>query len=426
MTIPIIPGPFSFIGELGRGVGTAFKVAEDQKRTIRTQQQEDRAEASKNLMSMIELYSKGVLKKLDTDAVLELGARAGMGDFLSGNVVPKPENIIAEGQNDFLSNLLSNRTPGNEPEVRSTLATGKVQTAPDLAKDKLTTQVAGAQSAAIEAGGAAGRAIAGVPQEEVARTTEEKAKDTQYDSQASRMADASITQLGGNILKLDPTAVAQTAWEKAQADAKTRGEILDESLTRPYIEAAVASRYREALTEEARVRAASARGGQSDLDNYLKLLQNQQQMIRNQINALPAPTPQQQTFATIYEGQLKAKRTPEEQAQWEGSPATQTLRTAYDAVQNYQKTVNSLNNEANGYRDQLGNALQLLTGQGAATPGREQRKLPDATVDAIVKRMREQNIQPSQVDADVQAGKITAADGAAIKSRLTAGAGGRF
>lgn len=431
MTIPIIPGPFSFLQELGRGVGTAFEVAENQKRVLRQQAQEDRVEASKNLMSMLELYSKGVLKKLDTEQIIDLGNRAGIGDFLSGNVVPRPENQIAEGQSEFLSSLLGNQTqgegaPDRTAERRSTLATGKIQTGSEMAKEKLTTQVAGQQSAAVEAGGAAGRAIAGVPQEEVARTAEEKAKDVTYENQAQRTADATIQNLGGAVLKIDPKVASDQAWQKAQADAKTRGEVLDERLTRPYIDAALQTRYREAELEEAKIRAQMARAGSSDLDNYLNTLQRQQQMIRQQIQAMPKPSDQTYSWANIYQAQLSTKRTPEEQRLWEQSAGTQLLRTSWQQVQDYNKTIGQLNTELNGVRDQLGNALQPLTGQGAATPGREERKLPDATVDAIVKRMREQNISLDQIDADVNSGKITAADGAAIKSRLTQGAGGRF
>ena len=431
MTIPIIPGPFSFIAELGKGVGTAFQTAENQKRVLRGQAQEDRAEALKQVGVIFDAVQNNQMtaNTLKSPFFQELIKRSGLAEqFDPANVAAKPSDQIAEGQSQFLSQLMDKTegAPDRTAERQQTLATGKIQTPTEVAQGREGTARANVRADVIESGGAAGRAAAEVLAPEVARTQEEKVKDVQYDTQAARMADAAITNMGGNILQMDPRAVSEQAWAKAQADAKTKGEVLDESLTRPYIDAAVQSRFREALTEDARIKAASARGPGNDLDNYLRLLQQQQQMIRNQINALPKPDDLTMSYATAYEAQAGTKRPPEQQRLWETSPGTLFLKSAYDRVQEYNKTIAQLTNEANGYRDQLGNALQPLTGQGGATPGREERKLDDAKVDAIVRRMREQNIPPTQVDADVQAGKITAADGAAIKSRLTAGAGGRF
>lgn len=428
MTIPIIPGPFSFLQSLGEGAGKAFKSAEEQKRVIRGQQVEDRAEASKNLMNMIDLYSKGVLKKIDSNALLELGQRAGMSDFLSGNVVPRPENQIAEGRSDFLSTMLGDQGAGPDQaaERQATLATGQIQTPEQLAKSKVSTQAAGVQSAAIEAGGAAGRAVAGVLPEATAIAGEEAPRDSFYGTVAGRTVDAAITPLGGNVLNVDLNKLSESAWKLAQDDARSRNYTLDESLTRPYIDAAIQGRYREALAEKAKIDAAGARAGTDQYDNYLKILQGQQGQIRNQITALPKPDKYTYTLASAYEAAKAKKRTLAEQAQWEQEPSALMMRSAYEAVTKYNETVQSLNNELNGNRDELSNALsQKVSAVGGAVPGRAGTLLDQATVDQYANALKAGQGTVAQLNEAVAAGAISQSDKARIIEQANKGAAAR-
>lgn len=434
MTIPIIPGPFSFLAELGKGVGTAFHVAEEQRRVKRGEKQEDRAEASKMAQWIFENATKkdsGLnASVLTSPAFMELIGRAGISDFLQGNIAGQPEQQIRGGQSEYLSTLLGNQTqaePGRTAERQQTLAAGKIQAPSEVAAGREATAISGMRAGAVEAGGPAGRAVAQVQAEPVATAAEEGARDVYYNHVAGRTVDSALTRAGGNILKTDLAQLAEAAWGTAQEDARSRNYTIEESITRPYIEAAIAGRYREALSDEAKIRAATARGGTDTYDDYLKILQNNQQQVRQQIQALPAPSDETKRWAAAYEAALAKKRTPEEQAVFDAKPSTAMMKSAYEQVDQYNKTVAQLNTELNGYRDQLTNALSgKIPTVGGATPGREERKLSDQQVDGIIQRMRQQNIDPGQIDRDVQAGLITAADGATIKERLQTGAGGRF
>ena len=100
MTIPIIPGPFSFIAELGKGVGTAFQTAENQKRVLRGQAQEDRAEALKQVGVIFDAVQNNQMtaNTLKSPFFQELIKRSGLAEqFDPANVAAKPSDQIAEG-----------------------------------------------------------------------------------------------------------------------------------------------------------------------------------------------------------------------------------------------------------------------------------------------------------------------------------------
>lgn len=436
MTIPIIPGPFSFLAELGRGVGTAFQTAENQRRVVREEKQQDRAEALKQAGVIYEAVknnqlSASALKSPFFQSILERSGILQAGEQIAPTVAAKPEEQVREAQSQALTGILPTILQGGSQYQKEQLAAGNIPTAQGEQESRAATGKARTQADTIEGGGAAGRAAAGVTTEQVASAAEEGAKDQFYNTVAGRTVDASLRTQGGNILKADLQQLSDNAWALAQQDAKSRNYTLDEQLTRPYIDAAIQSRMREALTEEARVRAAQARG-QDTLDDYMKILQNNQQRIRDQINALPKPSDMDIRFADAYKVSLqRAGNDPQKMRDLQNNPSLVMTRSAYERVQQYQATVDRLNRELEGNRDELNNALaqsgRLPAGTvGGATPGREARKLSEQTIDQIVQRMRSQNIGPEQIDRDVQAGKITAADGAAIKERLTMGAGGRF
>jgi hypothetical protein len=272
-----------------------------------------------------------------------------------------------------------------------------------------------------------------VPTAAVATAAEEGARDVFYDSVAGRSVDAAITRLGGDILKAEPNAVVEAAWQDAQMDARSRGYVAEESVTRPYIEAAVAQRTREALKIEAQIRAASARGAGNDLDNYLNTLRQQQSTVIQQIRALPPLDTLAQTYAYAYETKLAEARTPEQRTKLAQDPSLAFFRAAYDQVKQRDALVQSLNNEANGLRDELQNALRaVIPGVGGAGASREGQALPEEKLDAFVQRMRQQKLDPAVLDAEVSAGRMTAGDAAKIKARLTSGsaketgASGRF
>lgn len=432
MTIPVIPGPFSFIQELGRGVGTAFQVAENQKRTLRAQAQEDRAEALKQVGVIFDAVQNNQMtaNTLKSPFFLDLIKRSGIADSfgapdVAAGVAPKPEDTIRGGQSEYLQSLLANRTPGNEGEIKQTLATGRVQAPSEVAKGKEETLASGARATTIEGGGAAGRAQAGVIAEPVAVAGEEASRDKFYNSVADRSVGSALTRSGGNILKTDLKGLADSAWQTAQQDARSRGYVADESLTRPYIEAAIASQYREALTEEAKVRAAQARGTDT-YDDYLRILQNNQGLIRQQISALPKPSEQALTYARAYEAQLARQRSPEEQRAFEQNPSTAFLRSAYDQVQAYNTQLDRLNRELNGNRDELNNALAgKIPSVGGAIAGRAAEALSEKQIDDYAAMLKAGTGTEEQLDQAVTQGAMSSADAAKIKERAKKGAAAR-
>jgi hypothetical protein len=452
VTIPIVPGPWSFLSGLGKTVGNYAEAREGRRQRIRSEMAEDRAEASKNLTQMLDLYSKGILKKLDVDAVLELGGRAGIGDFLSGNVVPRPENVQAEATSEYLQQLFQPEAPipaargnvtqgmpagtaapgvvaeqqaaqaGRQRERQAVLSAGKPVTSADVAKIREETAIAGERARVAEEGGPAGRLVTQTVAPELAEKAEATARDVRYEHVAGQTVDSALARMGGNILTTDLNALADTAWQTAQEDARSRNYTLNESLTRPYIEAAIAGKYRDAQTEEAKVRAAASRPGSDTYDDYVRILQQNEAQIRAQLSALPKPSDETIRLSRAYEAQLARQRTPEEQAQWEASPATAYTRSAYESVQQYNKTVNQLNTELNGTRDAVNNALTGKIAGVSAIPSRADVTLPQATITTYANQLRTGVATREQLQAAVDAGGLTTADQAAIIQEAFGGA----
>jgi hypothetical protein len=439
MTIPLRPGPFSFLSTLGEAGGKAFDAAQKEK-DKRLKQAQDR------LNQMLQLRAAGLidpsafsspeamtlyeeLKILPVSSEKTSGER--VEDIKRKGLAPNrggftlPISSLIPGASDV-------QVPpsGMESLSDDERAAAGFQSRGATAEDQLRGQLAGRKSAILAKGTPEQQAaVSGVPTELTARAGEESARDTLNNSLALRSVDAAITRSGGTLEKIigvqgGVQALAEAAWQTAQQDAKMRGYTAVEELTRPYIEAAISSRVRESQKLAVERLAAQNRGmsGQDTLGDYLRLLQGQQAMTRQQLSALPKPSDEVIRMATIYQASIDKAITPEDRLKVEKDPKYSIMRQGWDVIQNYKETQLQLNNELNGYRDQLQNLLGGITGAGPATPGREGRKLSDARVDEIVQRMRERGIGAEQLDVDVKAGVLSAADAAVIKSRLTQGA----
>lgn len=381
MTIPIRPGPWSFLANIGGAVGGYIEGKERERQNKRREEQEDRAEAARMLGWLFDNAS-GPDKTIKAEALTgpaarELMKRAGVLDFVSGNLRAQPQELIEEGQADVINQIIggsqvdvpvfgqpvapaqSVRVPGARTAAgERLLSTGRIPTQTELAEDAEKRLGATARGSAIVRGGAAGRAVAGVPSEQVAVAREEAFEDQLYNDVAGRTVDASITQL--KIPRLAPNnvaAVSNEAWRLAQADAKSRGYTLNEEFTKPYIDAAIQQRLRAQQELDIRRMAAAQQAAGQDPRKFLyDYYQTQQNRINDQLKLLPDIDITKTAIATSIED--RARKEGRSIQSVLADPKTPGLsRATYEEVKTAQNKRRELEAELTAYRDNIGQIL---------------------------------------------------------------------
>lgn len=405
-SVPIVPGPFSFLAGLGEAGAAALdaKQADEDKK---------RKQAQDQLNMMITLRGAGLI------APEQFSSPEAMQLYHTLGVMPVTDKPTpGEQVNAIRGEFLKPDRPAAQIPIPS-LGLGQ----------NLNIPAQGPSAVSDEQ-----RAVAGLPSRsamtrekldvQTAQTQADTSRDALYDSLAFRSIDAALAQAGGNILvaAAQGPQLMEQAWQIAQQDAKMRGYVANEQLTRTYIEAAFQARWREAQRQAMEL--ATRQAGSTVDPRYLNILQDQQRMIEGQIRALPAPTDMQKTLAAAYQAKVAGAKTPEQQQMIMKDPKLEMLRSAFFEVQNYQSSIAALNNELSGIRDNLQVALsQRVPAAGGPGAGRPATQLTPAQRSLAVQIIRQGKGTLEQLKQRVLDGQMSQTDYAAIESELNSGTG---
>lgn len=364
MPVEVLPGPWSFLANIGQGIANYGEG-----------KAKNRAEAMKQVGTIFDAVQNNQLtaSTLKSPFFLDLLKRSGISDQFTvapENVTAKPSDQLAQGQSEALGQVLPqilnpNATSDQATQARALLAsTGKVATPQETAEGVEKTAASELRGRTIAGGGAAARVQAGAVAPDVAVAQETAATEPLYNSIAGRTVDAAITNLklpkveAGNVQN-----ISDAAWGLAQSDAASKGFTLNEELTRPYIDAAVQQRLR--AQEEAdtkRIAAQNAGGAGADPRKYLlDFYQRQQQRVNDAIKTLPKPSLAEQALAGEIDRTAREQNRTVEQVLADPS-VPQITKDAYSKVQSYNTQLPSLQREAEGYRDQIGQILGQAVG----------------------------------------------------------------
>lgn len=380
MTIPITPGPWSFLANIGQGIANYGEG-----------KAKFRAEKMKQVGTIFEAVQNNELSAnvLKSPFFQSLIKDSGIGEQFSPDfVAPKPTETLARGQEEALGQVLpqilnpSAQGPEDQFARQQLASQGTIATAPQRAKAREDMARSTTVAKTIEEGGPAGRAAAGVQSTQVAQAAEQAAIQPIVQSAAGRSVDASLSTL--KIDRITPENIANisdAAWGLAQSDAASKGYTLDESLTRPYIDAAIQARVRaQEEMDVKRIAAENAGGGASQQNRLIDFYQRQQQRVNDAIRSLPVPT----LVQTYQAGQIEqnAKNTGRSVEEVLADPAIPLdQKIAYRVTTDYNTQLPQLQREAEGYRDQLGQLLNSRIGVDAtpaAPPPSSSARTPQA------------------------------------------------
>ncbi len=361
------PGPFAFLASLGAAGGLAFEQAEKAR-------QQKVKEAQQNLNSMIALRAAGYL-----DPSAFSSAKA-METYRTLGITPLSDEPTAgerkEGiQRDYFQ---ASEDPGTKVNIPifgmegTPLGAGQNVNVPATARftdeqrlaaglpsrsavttEKLTAGKAERQLNTLQSGSPAQqRAIAEVPGPNVAEAAEQIAAEPFYLSIGDRSAASALVALGGNIERMSasPQSIQQwrdAAWETAKNDARSRNQVINEEVTRPYIDAAINAQLRQLDQLKAQMALAGARG-QTAQDRAVEQLNRQQQRVQAAIDDWQKREPDllKGARATEYAKALAAaQNNPTELAKLQTDPEFFTHREAYQEVQLYNKVLQGMYDE---------------------------------------------------------------------------------
>lgn len=423
MTIPIAPGPFSFLENIGKGIANYGQGKEYYRTTQRKEGQEDRAESFK----MLDFLFKGI-QSGDFDASivkkpgflkLVQGAGLGEGNIGEDTVVPNPQAQIRRGQSAALEQEIPQILQGGSQYGRQRLARGEIATAPETAQARAQTAVGNTQAQTVEQGGAAGRAAAGVLDPTVAAALEESQKEPLYNQVAERSVDASITNL--KLERLDQANIgtlSEQAWGLAEQDAKSRGLVLTRELTKPYIDAVIRRRLFEQQQMDLQKEVARMRqqAGGLDTDALIRIQQRQSEILNNMLKTVPQPDIADVALAADYDSKVGAMP-PEQRAQFDATPDAALGRAASMKVKTYHEAVGRITAQSLGMLDETQRLLQGTVGSGGPIPGRSANKLTEAQIAERANMLAGGTGTDAQLTEAVNQGLISNTDAQEIRSR---------
>jgi len=440
MTIPIMPGPFSFLAQAGQALGQFG----EEKNKLHEQRIKEARDA---LNQMLDLRSKNLIDPSKFDPTHN--PRMSYIYDILGVAPVSTQPTSTETSESIKRRYLAPDNQGFNLPVSSAV-TGAQDLAPvpvrptganvspreqifagidpnAVAKSQLEGGKIGAQSGAVAAGGAAGRVVTGVPsepvaaaQESTALTTASAQQDVYQNSLAERMVDSALTRHGINpiaLADLDKSgigALVSEAWQTAQTDAKSRGQTLPpEQLTRPYIEAAIASRVREAQKEKsARIASQNAgRGGNQDA-SYMRLILGLRQGAIQALASLPKIDSMTLAQASFYESELakvQAKYANDPEKLQKAVAALGNAKTAWDMVQMDKATRLRLTSDIDTYGAQVGEGVNNKIGIGGDVSTQPRMWRPDQVSAATAMILSGQSTL-DYFKSGIALGKITQAD----------------
>lgn len=279
MTIPVIPGPFSFLDTIGKGVAAYAGGREDRRKRLRDEAGQDRAEALKQVGVVFDAVQNNQLttSALKSPFFLDLIKRSGLADqFAPENVAPKPSEQIAAGQSAYFTNVMA---PGGDPTERQlALSTGKVPTASEALTERGAQLVGGLRNTRLAAGLNEPQvsAVTGIPGAATAAATDQTAQNPELGSIAKRVVRDLYVKNQNRI----PTPAEAVSAVKGDLRAKPFAN----ELTDAYMGNAIRDLQAELAAEETARIAASTRS-QTNAANVVKDIKGQQEELRQRITA---------------------------------------------------------------------------------------------------------------------------------------------
>ena len=459
MTIPILPGKFDFLANLGRAGGAAAQSARGQKRF-------NAAQAKDTVDRLVALRSAGLIdpSEFNSPKVRGLFAAAGLA-HPTGEPTPQERlrqlkgEFIQESQKppvaiDIPSLNISTQVPGGRVFSDAERRLIGQPTTSQLNQEAVAGQVAKKRSKVLATGTPAQQAeVTGLTPPLTLQAKNEAVQNAFLTSLSGTAVSAAITTIGGDVSGIigdekSVKALVDASMTIAKEDARSRQFVLDEQLTRPLIESAVRASILDAEDREIRrTQAISQFGSRNDPLTRARVFQLQADKWKNLINSLPKVDTTTQALARVYESTLNAAiaqagaGTPEEIAR-----VTQDVNNrldvsltlpAHEIVADRQAKVDLYTQKAN---DALAASKAVLESQGiqsglsggipqpsaAPAPGlgpgpAEPAAIPGIGEENILRAAQAlMNIANAQeiVDARVKAGKLSQQDADAIVRKM--------
>jgi hypothetical protein len=344
MTIPITPGPFSFLAELGRAGGAAVQAAEG-KRDKNVKEAQDR------LNEMVRLRQLGIVKAdaFGTPEAQKLYKTLGI--MPEGIDKPTYDENVTGMKNNLLTQLSPSLGAGNEQEDDLRALTGLPSRATG---PKVTAEIAGSRADVPQAQMRGAMAIAGLPQ---AAPTVVAGQQQEQDKQYNSIADRVVEDLYTKTKKMPTSAEAMAV---GQQDERTKP--FGTAITEPYYGQALERLRAKLADEDIKRKAAAARlagASGTGLDDLAKIYQNQQTRITAEMNALQKPSASDLRIAAI----AAENRT-------KGKPVSAIFADAETRVGEYNRRRGELDQQQQQLRDQLNQVLApAINAPGRTPPG---------------------------------------------------------
>lgn len=364
MTIPITPGPFSFLAEFGRAGGAAFQQHEEDR-------QQKLKEAQDRARNYIALRMAGLMKPADFEKP-EVQAVFHMAGYGPVSPDPTPDEAIRAMKGDYLQSLVAPDTQINVPLGRMGIGVDQTVGVPATAKysdefrslvgaperglrEQIDARIAQSRAAVPQANLQGATAEAALPE---AGLTTRAGQLTTQDQAFNSIADRYIEGLYAVTKKLP--ASGADAFAAAQADPKI-GPVA-QKIGQSYFDQAI-ERLRAKLADEATKRAAAqarlAGASGTGVDDLAKIVQAQQTRITAELNALKEPPSTDRYMAAIAQQQRAA-----------GKKVAPIMEQAEARVSAYDNRVNELQQQMQQSRDMLDNLMHgLLPMTSQAPPG---------------------------------------------------------
>lgn len=294
MTIPIEPGPFSFLPGIGQALG-AYATQKEENRQTRLKEAKDQAH------NFIALRLAGLMKPkdFDTPEVQAVFHMAGFGPVTSDET---PEELSHIMQGSYLRGLI-NPAEAKPMSDEQRVAAG----APERGlSEGIDAKVAGAKAAVPQANLAGATAEAQIPR---AGMTAQVGQVGQQGKTATSIADTWIEAQYAKTKKLPKNGAEAFAAASADPNIGPLAQQLGQSFFDQAIEtlrAKLAKEATERAMAEARAKGASGTG----LDDYLRIYSTQQQRLNDQLKSLDKPSSTDQMMAGVAAQQRARGKTP--------------------------------------------------------------------------------------------------------------------
>lgn len=309
MTLPINPGPFSFIGEIGKGLGELSRSREEKR--IRDLE-EDRQAANLMLTMRNEGYLTG--EDFANPDVQDLFKRSG---YPAPSTELTPQEQKAKLTGEYIRATSAPPTPVNIPlqslglgmdaninvpaTARFTAEQRSLIGAPqqsEIVGEKVNQGVQGQKLGALAQGGAAGRAVAGVQSQPVAQATESGPVAEAFTREAPNFI--ALSTRGADLKNISPQdfqSYVDAAYQAYVQDAQANNQaVLPEDQAKRYFAGALQSLIHQQQLLDVQRLGAQSRFASSDyelrdIDRVADNYRQQQSIEQASINKLREQLP---------------------------------------------------------------------------------------------------------------------------------------